>query len=90
MTDISIILPVFNGEKFIGKAIESVLNQSLNDFELIIVNDGSTDSTLDIITSFDDERIKVIDQNNKGPGQARNNGLEIASGEYVMFLDADD
>ena len=90
MTDISIILPVFNGEKFIEKAIESVLNQSLNDFELIIVNDGSTDSTLDIITSFDDERIKVIDQNNKGPGQARNNGLEIASGEYVMFLDADD
>ena len=90
MTDISIILPVFNGEKFIGKAIESVLNQSLNDFELIIVNDGSTDSTSDIINSFKDNRIKIINQNNKGPGQARNNGLEIASGEYVMFLDADD
>ena len=90
MTSVSIILPVFNGEKFIKKAIESVLNQSLNDFELIVINDGSTDSTADIINSFEDNRIRIINQSNKGPGQARNNGLKIASGDYIMFLDADD
>ena len=90
MTSVSIILPVFNGEKFIKKAIESVLNQSLNDFELIIINDGSTDSTLDIINSFEDNRIRIINQNNEGPGKARNNGLKIALGDYIMFLDADD
>ena len=87
---ISVILPVFNGEKFIKKAIESVLNQSLPDFELIIVNDGSTDNTLDIIESFDDERITVISQSNQGPGASRNRALEIVSGEYLMFLDSDD
>ena len=90
MVKISVILPVFNGEKFIRKAIESVLSQSLYDFELIIVNDGSTDSTSDIIDSFSDKRINVINQTNQGPGEARNNALKIASGEYVMFLDADD
>uniref|UniRef100_UPI0038660B57 glycosyltransferase family 2 protein n=1 Tax=Methanobrevibacter sp. TaxID=66852 RepID=UPI0038660B57 len=87
---ISVILPVFNGEKFIKKAIESVLNQSLSDFELIIVNDGSTDNTLDIIESFNDERITVISQSNQGPGASRNRALEIVSGEYLMFLDSDD
>lgn len=87
---ISVVLPVFNGGKFIGRAIESVLGQSLEDFELIIVNDGSTDNTLDVISSFDDERIRVITQSNQGPGAARNRALEIASGEYVMFLDSDD
>ena len=90
MTKISVILPVFNGERFIAKAIESVLDQSLKDFELIIVDDGSTDSTREVIDSFDDERIILISQPNQGPGQARNSGLEVASGEYVMFLDADD
>ena len=87
---ISVILPVFNGEKFIKNAIDSVLNQSLSDFELIIVNDGSTDNTLKIIESFDDERITVINQSNHGPGASRNKALEIASGEYLMFLDSDD
>ena len=90
MINISVILPVFNGEKYIRKAIESVLNQSLADFELIIVDDGSTDSTPDIIRGFDDERIRIISQQNSGPGAARNRGLEIARGEYVMFLDSDD
>lgn len=90
MTRISIIMPVFNGQEYIEKAIESVLSQSLEDFELIIVDDGSTDETLGIAGSYDDERIRVISQNNQGPGQARNRGLDIACGEYVMFLDADD
>ena len=90
MTRISVIMPVFNGEEYIKKAIESVLSQSLSDFELIIINDGSTDNTLDIINGFDDERIRLIDQENKGPGAARNRGIEIVEGEYVMFLDSDD
>ncbi|MBQ2831201.1 glycosyltransferase family 2 protein [Methanobrevibacter sp.] len=87
---VSVILPVFNGEKFIAKAIESVLSQSLSDFELIVVNDGSTDATSDIINGFSDSRIKVINQSNQGPGASRNNALKVVSGEYVMFLDSDD
>jgi len=90
MTKISVILPVFNEEKYIKKAIESVLDQSFTDFELIVVNDGSYDNTLDIINSFEDERIKIIDQINQGPGASRNNALKIASGDYIMFLDGDD
>lgn len=90
MTKISMILPVFNEEKYIEKSIESVLNQTLTDFELIIVNDGSTDSTLNIINQFDDDRIRLINQSNQGPGASRNNALKIASGDYIMFLDGDD
>lgn len=90
MTKISVILPVYNAERYIKKAIESVLNQSFTDFELIVVNDGSTDSTQDIINSFDDKRIRLITQENLGPGASRNNALKIARGEYVMYLDSDD
>lgn len=90
MTRISVILPVYNAEKYVRKAIESVLNQSFTDFELIVVNDGSTDSTPEIIKSFDDERIRIISQENLGPGASRNNALEIAQGQYVMYLDSDD
>ena len=90
MPEISVILPVFNSEEFIGKAIESVLAQTFEDFELIIVNDGSTDSSKDIIDSFIDDRIRIISQSNQGPGAARNNAMEIAKGDYIMFLDADD
>ena len=90
MIKISIIIPVFNGERFIKKAIESVLNQNFKDFELIIVNDGSTDDTLNIIKEFEDDRISVVSQENMGPGASRNNALKMASGEYVMFLDSDD
>lgn len=90
MTKISVILPVYNAERYIKKAIESVLNQSFTDFELIVVNDGSTDSTQDIINSFDDKIIRLITQENLGPGASRNNALKIARGEYVMYLDSDD
>ena len=87
---ISVILPVYNAQEYIKKAIESVVNQTFTDFELIIVNDGSTDNTSDILSQFDDRRICVINQNNLGPGAARNNALQIAGGEYVMYLDSDD
>lgn len=90
MPKISVILPAYNAEKYIRKAIERVLTQTFSDFELIVVNDGSCDDTLNIINDFTDERIKIIDQNNAGPGAARNSGLKMASGEYVMFLDSDD
>lgn len=90
MVKISVILTVFNEEKYIKKAIGSILNQTLTDFELIVVNDGSTDNTLDIINSFDDERIKLITQDNIGPGASRNKALKEAHGEYIMYLDGDD
>jgi len=90
MTLISVILPVFYGEKYIGKSVESVLKQTFTDFELIIVNDGSTDSTLNILNRFNDSRIIIINQSNQGPGAARNNALKVASGKYIMFLDSDD
>ena len=90
MTKISIILCVYNGEKFIENAIKSVLNQTLEEIELIIVNDGSTDNTPNIIKQFNDERIKIINQENKGLGASRNIGMEYATGEYIGFLDADD
>ena len=90
MTKISVILPVYNSEDFIEKSVSSVLNQTFEDFELIIVNDGSTDDTLNILTEFQDSRIKIINQTNSGPGAARNNGLKIAEGDYIMFLDSDD
>lgn len=90
MPKISVIMPAYNSGDYIGKAIESVLTQTLDDFELIIINDGSLDNTSQVIGSFDDERIILINQENQGPGAARNNALKIACGEYVMFLDADD
>lgn len=90
VSKISVILPVYNCEKYIKKAIESVLSQTLTDFELIIVNDGSTDGTLDIINEFRDNRITLINQKNLGPGASRNRALKQVTGEYVMYLDADD
>ena len=90
MVKVSIILTAFNEEKYIRQAIESILSQTLDDLELIVVNDGSTDNTLDIINGFDDERIKIINQENSGPGASRNKALKQAQGEYIMYLDGDD
>jgi glycosyltransferase involved in cell wall biosynthesis len=89
---ISIIVPVYNCEKFIGQCIRSILTQSFADFELICVNDGSTDSTLHILDRFaiTDDRMMIINQDNKGEGAARNTGLDKARGEYLAFFDADD
>lgn len=90
MTRVSVITPVYNGEKFIGQAIETVLTQTWQDWELIIINDGSTDQTATIVERYQDSRIRVIHQTNQGEGAARNTGLENAQGEYVAWLDADD
>lgn len=92
MVKISIIVPVYNVEKYFKNCIESILNQTFKDFELILVNDGSTDSSGDICNEYakKDDRIKVIHQGNKGQASARNRGLDIARGKYIGFVDSDD
>lgn len=87
---ISVVIPAYNAEKTIRTTIESVLSQTFSDFELIIINDGSQDTTLEIIASIIDNRIKVISQPNSGPQKSRNRGISEAQGEYLAFLDADD
>jgi glycosyltransferase involved in cell wall biosynthesis len=87
---ISVIIPVYNAEKTIRETIESVLNQTLTDFELIIVNDGSQDATLEVIFSIQDPRIKVFSYANAGVSASRNRGIIQATGEYISFIDADD
>lgn len=92
MNMISIIIPVYNAEKYINRCIKSIVNQSYKELEIVIVNDGSTDNSLHIceILAMQDYRIKVISQDNGGVSKARNTGLRLAKGEYVMFLDSDD
>ena len=90
---VSIIIPVYNAEKFIGKTIESVLNQTYKNWEMLIFNDKSKDDSLKIIKKYSekDERIKVVDsKENVGVVAARNKLIEIATGEFIAFLDADD
>jgi glycosyltransferase involved in cell wall biosynthesis len=87
---ISVIIPVYNGEKTIRETIESVLKQTFSDWELIIINDGSQDSTLEIVFSIQDTRLKVFSYPNAGLAASRNRGIAQASGEYISFIDADD
>lgn len=86
---ISVIMPCFNGESFIASAVESVLEQTYPNIELIVVDDGSTDSSLSVLAGYGD-RICVIEQYNAGPYPARNKGVQASKGEYLAFLDADD
>ena len=90
MEKISVILPVFNEEMLIERCIDSILKQTYKNFELIIVNDGSTDGTLEKIKNYNDNRIKIYSQKNQGAGQARNKGLEEATGDFICFVDSDD
>ncbi len=90
MSLISVIIPVYNGEKTIRETIESVLNQTFRDFELIILNDGSQDSTLEVVSSIQDSRLKVFSHPNAGLAASRNRGTFHAVGEYISFIDADD
>ncbi len=87
---ISVIIPMFNAEQTVGETIESVLSQTWSDFELIIVNDGSTDDSLALIQQLDDPRIQIISQANAGASASRNRGLAAATGDFIAFLDADD
>ncbi|BCG60550.1 glycosyltransferase family 2 protein [Paenibacillus sp. URB8-2] len=88
----SIIVPCFNLENIINITIESVLSQSFEDFELIVIDDGSTDKTLEVVKKYKqkDKRIKIISKENGGVSSARNNGISSSLGEYILFLDGDD
>ncbi|MEM7431054.1 MAG: glycosyltransferase [Pseudomonadota bacterium] len=90
MPKVTVVMPAYNVSQFIEGAINSVLEQSYADFELLIVNDGSTDDTLAICQGFDDSRIRIIDQQNRGLAGARNSGIREARGTYVAFIDSDD
>ncbi len=92
MPSISIVMPVYNAEKFISESIHSIQNQTWGDWELLVVDDGSTDNTLDILQGFAaaDSRIRVIVSDHNGVASARQKGMERASGTYLMFCDADD
>ena len=92
MVKISIIMPVYNIEKYLKECLDSILNQTFKDYEVICVDDGSKDNSLNILNEYakKDSRFKIISQENAGAGAARNNGLKLAQGEYVQFLDADD
>jgi len=86
---ISVVMPVYNGEAYIGDAIESVLNQTFRDFELIIIDDGSTDATVSVIRRYEDSRIVLL-KNGHDFIKALNTGLRMAKGKYIARMDADD
>lgn len=89
---ISAIIPVYNSEEYLEECIKSLINQSLKEIEMIFINDGSRDNSLSILEKYKkiDKRIKIINQSNSGPSNARNRGLQIAKGEYISFIDSDD
>lgn len=89
---VSVIIPCYNVEKYLRQCLDSVINQTLQDIEIICVDDGSSDATIEILNEYQkkDNRLKVISQKNAGAGAARNNGLRMAKGKYLSFLDSDD
>jgi glycosyltransferase involved in cell wall biosynthesis len=87
---VSIIIPAYNAAPFLVETIQSLCNQTYTHWEAIIVNDGSTDNTATICDSFIDKRVSTIHQSNTGVATARNNGLALAKGDYIVFFDADD
>lgn len=90
MSLVSIIIPVYNAEKYIRRCLDSILRQAFQDFEVIIVNDGSTDKSLEICLEYQSSKVRIITQKNGGPSSARNRGILEARGEYIRFVDADD
>lgn len=87
----SLIIPAYNVEKYIKKCLDSVLDQTYNNYEIIIINDGSTDNTSKILESYkSNKKIKIINQENKGLSNARNTGVSNAKGDYILFIDSDD
>jgi glycosyltransferase involved in cell wall biosynthesis len=86
---VTVVMPCYNGERFVAEAIESVLAQTYADIELIVVDDGSTDGSLTVVRGYGD-KVRCLTQANQGPSAARNHGIFSATGEYVAFLDADD
>ena len=89
-TDISIIVPIYNTEKYLNKCLDSLVNQTKKELEFILINDGSIDNSEEIIKKYKDERIKYFKNKNQGIGKTRNFGIEKSTGKYLMFLDSDD
>ncbi|HDM77954.1 MAG TPA: glycosyltransferase [Deltaproteobacteria bacterium] len=87
---VSVIMSVYNGEKFLEEALESILKQTFPDYEFIIINDGSTDRTPQILASFDDPRLVIVNQDNRGLTVSLNRGIRLAKGTYIARMDADD
>lgn len=92
MSTVSIIMPVYNAERYLKETLDSVVRQSFQKLEIILVDDGSTDSSLTILKDYEiaDSRVHVFHQSNKGAGAARNLGMRHATGKYLLFLDCDD
>lgn len=92
MPKVSIVVPIYNVEKYLSKCLTSLINQTLEDIEIICINDGSTDNSLEILKDFasKDSRIKVIDKQTEGPSISRNIGIKTATGDYIGFVDSDD
>ncbi|MFA0899826.1 glycosyltransferase [Vibrio cholerae] len=86
----SIVIPLYNKESYVLRTLQSILEQKFNFFEIIVVDDGSTDNSLAIVNDIIDKRLSVFSQKNAGVSEARNKGIELANGEYICFLDADD
>ena len=92
MPEISVVMPVYNCEQYVGKAVESILKQSFKDFELIVIDDGSTDNTLDAILEVvkSDRRLRLIQTDNRGIVDSLNTGVSIANGNFIARMDGDD
>lgn len=90
MAKISIVVPIYNSSKYLNKCLDSLVNQTLEDIEIILINDGSTDESEKIVKEYKDKRIKYISKKNEGIGKTRNRGIREASGEYIAFVDSDD
>ncbi len=90
MPEVSVIIPLYNKEKYVSRALESVFSQTYEDYEIIVVDDGSTDKSRNIVQRYEDHRLLMIHQDNAGPGAARNKGIEISKAPFLAFLDADD
>ena len=90
MIKLSIIVPVYNSGEYISRCLDSLVNQTLDDIEIIVVNDGSTDNSLEILQEYVSEKVKIITQKNSGVAVARNTGLKNAKGKYIAYVDSDD
>ena len=92
MVKISIIMPIYNTETYLRESVNSILNQTFEDFELICIDDGSTDNSLNILKelSENDSRLRIISQENRGAGFSRNKGMKLSQGDYICFIDSDD
>ena len=88
--DISIIVPIYNAEEYLKRCIDSLVNQTKKEIEIVLINDGSTDNSEKIIKSYKDDRIKYFKNKNQGIGKTRNFGIEKACGKYILFVDSDD